>query len=263
MPDHVSDAPAARRESDRVEETPADLGTLVSTHRATRPHWTLFLVTTIGVIALSAAFGKQPMMLYLALGVLLVGVPLAIVSMLARRLHASVELREDGIVITRAWTDPVIVRFDDVDEVYYDIGGLSFSGFQMWGPTKTTLVTFGGRRIVLVRGLSGANELLAMIDRRITRALYVPAKQAMKDREPLIFGPLELHDDSVVANGVPLSWSALGWVEVWPERIDFFSTEASFRFASIPIPAIPHPLLLMTLLDGKTTLDHKTSAWVE
>lgn len=256
-PYRAPDEPGATPE----EPAPDGLGELVSTHTQGRITRRVFALG-FGIAILTSILAVQTKHLapfVIGVAVLLALLPIWLLSELLIGLGSAVELWDEGLVLRRRWTDPVSVRWDDVDAIYIDLEVASSLGVQRIPTAKVTLTTHEGRRIVIPRGLTRAAEILAAVDRRIERPLLAPARKALAAGEPLTFGPLVLDGRGVTAKDQTLAWDDVALVEAEPDRLAIHEkgrdAGSSSRVLDLAVRELPHPRVLVQLLASRVNVE--------
>jgi hypothetical protein len=241
------------------------LGELRSTHAQGRGMRAAFIAATIvpGCAALFAFVTKRAAPFVLAIGVLLAVIPIWLFSELLVGLGSMLEVWDEGLVFRRRWTEPVEIRFDEIDSIFYDFEVSEHMGFRATPTAKVILTTHAGRRVVIPRGLAKANDVLLALDRKVVRPLLAPAGQALAAGEVLNFGPIVLDSRGVTIDGDPLAWDEIDKVEAEPDYITFHKKGSRWRVANVAVRTIPHPRIFVILLSSRVHVDAPSGFWAE
>jgi hypothetical protein len=224
----------------------------------------VFVVATLAPMA-AAIFAyatRHAAPFVLAVTVLLAVLPLWLFSELLVGFGSEVELWDEGLVVRRRWTEPVVVRFEDVDSVFYDFEVSERMGARTTPTAKVTLTTHDDRRVVVPRGLTEAGEILSALDRHVARPLLAPARQALAAGELLAFGPVVLDGEGVTLDERRLAWTEIDRVEAEPDYVTFHFTDgARQRVHNVAVKDVPHPKILVELLASRVKVESPSGAW--
>jgi hypothetical protein len=244
-----SDAPPSMERDD-------DLGAFVSVHvprTSLLPVVAMFFFLTIAAVS---GWVQQRGIAYLSIGGFGIACLMTMISALFARLRPQFELWDRGIRVKRRWTMTRRVRFDEIDSVTYepDVSRLPLLDYLC---VRIEMVTFDDRRIVLPRNLSDTEQILAALDRHVTRPLLAPAKRAFSAGETLRFGSVVLEKEQVLVDDMIVPIDDLDCVEATTDHVRFYGKNTDWPpFASVRIETVVHPRVLLAVLATRVPVEN-------
>lgn len=235
-PDRDRSAPAP---APRIEPRP--LGRLRSTHASgTTSRRLLGAATALaGVLAmLTLAWPHATLLVAASLGLaaLVAG---WVVAANVLGLDVVVDVHDGGVVVRRSWRRPRIMRFDDVDALY----------FRPRPPHAGMVLADGRRRVTLPAGLDERERVLARIETELELPVLGRAQHALASGEPMTFGRIAVELDGLRdEHGDLLAWSDVARVDVEDDAVVVRRKADGGSFVVLHAPDVPYARVLVALL---------------
>lgn len=198
-----------------------------------------------------SAFGGT----WLALESAAIGAAFAAAAALFLKLRGatSVDLHEDGLVLRRSHASAREIPFDDVDLVFVSVLRSRLPPNLALG-NEIVVTLHDGERIALPGGRHLA-PLVAPLQRRCSRPLVEPAREALAAGDLARFGPITLSREGARVNGAEKPWAEISRVTFELDEITFYGARG-WVWRAVAIKGVPHLSALATLLEDKTRVEH-------
>lgn len=228
-----------------------DLGPARKTHKAVRTRWFMVAAVVLSVVCAAAAAPRDmdwPPVVAMTM------IIAAIVGSLgwhpARRGPFHVVLHEEGVAVHEDDSTRQ-VAFEDVDELWWTIerrwtllrGSAAFA-------VELRLIDHDGASHVIPTRVDDADELILAIQRRCSTPLETPARAALREGEPLRFGPLTMDETGLRAKHWDAPWESLREVRFSSGRVQLYRRQGVVPWRTIALDQVPHPSVFVKLMQG-------------
>jgi hypothetical protein len=241
--------------------TSEELGRIVSTHPRSALLRTIGLSFAIvaAILVVSAVVRPQSALLSAAIGA---GMSLSFgILLVVDRFRSSVkavDLHELGLVVRRR-DRTVVLPFDSVDAVIYDLEVGSTWGMRAVRSVRMEVTTRQGERVEIPRGLVEVDDVVRALDLRCTRPLWPEVRSAHTSGDLLTFGPLQVDASGIIRAGVHLNWAEIVSVRPDPDRLEI-ELLGGQRW-EVRVREIPHPRLLVNVLGMHVEILPPSGSW--
>jgi hypothetical protein len=160
---------------------------------------------------------------------------------------SEVELFELGLALRRRRRETWI-RFDDVDEVWFEFTHVSSSDAKFAIIGKLRLHERSGARHRVPMQVDGALDLLRAVLVACSHPLFAEARDALRDGETLTFGRLCLDRHGIATRRRSARWSDLRLVRISAADIAFFRGQTIVPWLTVRFDEVPHPTVFAKLV---------------